>query len=114
MSQIGILTPTQASDATPNKWVKKHEARRLVKRALITMISKDLARECVRGAANSDSQRFSKPAIEVTRVYKLPVREWRQSLDLNYPEIGRESNARLLRRQLWARAYPQTVVDPYP
>lgn len=45
-------------------------------------------------------------AVTPQTVSVLPVRDWKQSLDLNYPEIGRESNALLLRRRLWAKAYP--------
>lgn len=112
MSQIGILTPTQAAYDTPRLWIKRSEAQRLVSLKQIVMLSKKLGRQLVAKAAVSDSVRFLKSAMPVTKMLRLPVRDWRQSLDLNYPEIGRESNARALRIGLWKRAYPRTEVLP--
>lgn len=106
MSQIGILTPTQAAYDTPRLWIKRSEAQRLVSLKQIVMLTKKLGRQLVAKAAVSDSLRFLKSDVPVVRMLRLPVREWKQSLDLNYPEIGRESNARALRRSLWKRAYP--------
>lgn len=116
MSQIGIVTPTHPSE--PLYWRKQSEVQQLVAKGKLRMLScGKLAVETYKGAAQSDSQRLSNPvtrvetvtfvySLKVEKAVKLPVRDWRQSLDLNYPEIGRESNARELRKAMWKRAYP--------